>query len=89
MIRLLLADDEPMIIRGLRKLIPWEEYGVEIIGSVNNGMDLIQAVEEKSPDIIISDVCMPGLSGVDVIRKLRELNLNTKVIFISGYQEFS
>lgn len=89
MIRLLLADDEPMIIRGLRKLIPWEEYGVEIIGNVNNGMDLIQAVEEKSPDIIISDVCMPGLSGVDVIRKLRELNLNTKVIFISGYQEFS
>ncbi|MEH7121326.1 response regulator [Neobacillus vireti] len=89
MIRLLLADDEPVIIRGLKKLLPWQSFGLEIIGEVNNGLELIKAVEEKSVDIIISDICMPGLSGVDVIRKIRELNLNTKVIFISGFQEFS
>jgi two-component system, response regulator YesN len=89
MIRLLLADDEPVIIRGLKKLLPWQSLGMEIIGEVNNGLDLMSAVEEKSADIIISDICMPGLSGVDVIRKIRELNFNTKVIFISGFQEFT
>jgi two-component system, response regulator YesN len=89
MIRLLLADDEPVIIRGLKKLLPWQSLGLEIIGEVTNGLDLIAAVEDKSAEIVISDICMPGLSGVDVIRKIRELNFNTKVIFISGFQEFS
>jgi two-component system, response regulator YesN len=89
MISLLLADDEPVIIRGLKKLLPWQSLGVEIVGEVNNGLELINVVEEKSVDIIISDICMPGLSGVEVIKKIRELNLNSKVIFISGFQEFS
>ncbi|MFP3126561.1 response regulator [Ectobacillus funiculus] len=89
MIRLLLADDEPIIIRGLKKLLPWQSLEVEIIGEVYNGLDLIAAVKEKAVDILVTDICMPGLSGVDVLKEIRELDLNTKVIFISGYEEFS
>jgi two-component system, response regulator YesN len=87
--RLLLADDEPVILRGLKKLLPWNEYGLEIIGEANNGLELLKSVEELTPEIIISDICMPGLTGVDVIKKIRELNMNTKVIFVSGFEEFS
>jgi two-component system response regulator YesN len=89
MLKLLLADDEPVILRGLAKLIPWEKHGVQIVGEAGNGDELLQAILEMSPDIVISDIAMPGLSGIDVLRKLKELGKSTKVIFISAYQEFA
>jgi two-component system, response regulator YesN len=83
----LLADDEPVIIRGLKKIIPWNKYGLEIIGDASNGIELLKNVKEKSPDLIISDISMPGLSGMDVIKQARELNLPAKFIFVSAFSD--
>jgi two-component system, response regulator YesN len=87
MLKVLLADDEPVILRGLRKLIPWDHYGLEIIGSVTNGVDLLKSTLENTPDIVISDICMPGMSGIDVIKHLNKSNRTTKFIFISAYSD--
>lgn len=89
MLKVILADDEPVILLGLAKLIPWDKYGAEIIGEASDGEELLTAIRERSPDIVITDISMPGLTGIDVLKRLKELGKKTKVIFISAYQEFS
>ncbi|WP_334073913.1 response regulator [Paenibacillus sp. A14] len=88
-IRVLLADDEPVILRGLKKLIPWEEMGFAIVGEANDGNELRQLIREARPDLIISDINMPGGSGIDIVRELYEQARQIKVVFISAYQEFA
>ncbi|MGZ7442328.1 response regulator [Paenibacillus sp. TH7-28] len=88
-IRVILADDEPVILRGLKKLIAWEELGFSMIGEANDGNELRQLLRECRPDLIISDISMPGCSGIDIIREIHEQSLQVKIVFISAYQEFA
>ncbi|WP_373232319.1 response regulator [Cohnella sp.] len=88
-IRVVLADDEPIIIKGLRKLIDWEGLGMEIVGQAYDGLALMEAIEMHKPDLVISDISMPHLTGIDIIKEINSRSLPVKVIFISAYQEFS
>ncbi|MBW4080314.1 response regulator [Paenibacillus sp. S150] len=88
-IRVLLADDEPVILRGLKKLISWESLGLDIVGEANDGTELKALIETCHPDLVISDISMPGFSGIDIIRDIHESGRPIKVVFISAYQEFS
>lgn len=88
MYRVIIADDEPLIIRGLRKMMDWEKLGTEVIAEAQDGTELMELLWQHQPDIIISDISMPGLSGLDIIKEISEHNLETKVIFVSGFQEF-
>ncbi len=88
MYRVVIADDEPLIIRGLRKMMDWEKLNVQVTGDAKDGEQLLAVLEKDSPDIVISDISMPGKSGLDVIREIKERGLDTKVIFMSGFQEF-
>jgi two-component system response regulator YesN len=88
MIKVMLVDDEPIILKGLRKLIPWAENGYEIIGEAFDGEDAMEMLETKEPDIIITDLLMPGMDGIEFIRRLNEMNKNIRVIILSGYGEF-
>ncbi|WP_159886889.1 response regulator [Paenibacillus puerhi] len=89
MINTILADDEPIIIRGLRKLIPWEELGITIVGEAWTGKGLLELIEKERPGLVVTDISMPDGTGIDVIKEIEKRGLNTKVIFISAYQEFS
>lgn len=88
-IKVLLADDEPVILRGLRKLLYWNELGLDIVGEAYDGAELRQMIETVEPDLIISDISMPGYTGIDIIREIHEKNRNIKVLFISAYRDFS
>ncbi|ACT00647.1 response regulator [Paenibacillus sp. JDR-2] len=88
-IRILFADDEPVIIRGLRRLLPWNEMGFEIVGEAYDGNELKRMLDVCRPDVVISDINMPGLTGIDIIREINETGRQIKVVFISAYQEFS
>lgn len=88
MFKVILADDEPVIIRGLRKLIAWDKLDAEVIADACDGEELLRKVQKLQPDIIVSDVAMPKLTGLDVIEEIRKNDWNVKVIFLSGYQEF-
>ncbi|MCL6459852.1 MAG: response regulator, partial [Gorillibacterium sp.] len=88
-IRVVLADDEPIIIKGLRKLIDWDSLEMEIVGYANDGLALLEAIETHKPDIVISDISMPHLTGIDIIKEINKRSLPVKVIFISAFQEFS
>lgn len=89
MLNAILADDEPIIIKGLKKLIPWQELGINIVGEALTGSSLMEQIELLKPDIVVTDISMPDGSGIDVIKQVQSRQLRTKIIFISAYQEFS
>lgn len=87
--RVVIADDEPIILKGLKVLIEWAQKDMEIVGEALDGRQLWDLVLALDPEIVISDISMPNMTGLDFMRKLKEENRSTKVIFISGYQKFS
>ncbi|KAA9004096.1 response regulator [Paenibacillus spiritus] len=84
----LLVDDEPIILRSLRAAIPWEELRIGIVGEARNGEAALKLIEETAPDIVISDIRMPGIDGLSLMRDVLSANDRLLFIFISGYGEF-
>lgn len=88
MYKILIADDEPWAAYGLSHLIHWEDYGFTICDIVYNGNDALEKHESLKPDVIISDIRMPGKDGLQLIEQLRRQESNTFVVFVSGYSDF-
>lgn len=86
--RVLIVDDEFRIGMLIRKLIKWDEYDMEFVDAVDNGETAFQIIKEKRPDIVITDIRMPKLSGLDLICMTREISRDIKFVVISGYKEF-
>ena len=89
MYRIIIADDEPLIIRGLKKMMEWGKMDTEVVGEAEDGEQLLNLLDTLEPDIIISDISMPEKTGLDVLKEINKRKLKTKVIFLSGFQEFS
>lgn len=89
MITAVLADDEPLIVNGLNKLINWKKLGITIVGSAYDGAEALDLVRKMKPDLLISDINMPKMTGIELLKALNSENSRTKVIFISGFHEFS
>ena len=89
MYRIVIADDEPLIIRGLKKMMKWGAMDTEVVGQAEDGDQLLNLLDTLEPDIIISDISMPEKTGLDVLKEISKRKLKTKVIFLSGFQEFS
>lgn len=87
--KVVIADDEGVILRGLKKLIDWESVEVELAGEARDGQQLKEVIEQTDPDIVIADIMMPHMTGLEVIRWYNEAHSHAKFIFVSGYQEFT
>ena len=87
--KVLIADDEPKIRLGLRKTLEGFSFPLEIVAEAKNGLDAYKKAKELTPDILLVDICMPKLNGIDFLRKLKELELENRTIIISGFQEFA
>jgi DNA-binding NarL/FixJ family response regulator len=79
--RILLADDHAMVIEGLRSLL--EEKGHHVVGVVSDGRALLAAAPELKPDIIILDISMPLMNGLDAAERLKQLLPNVKIVFLT------
>lgn len=73
MYRMILVDDEPQIRRGLEGLIPWEDYGIELVGEADNGVSAKILIERVRPDIAIVDIRMPQMDGLQLLAQAKEL----------------
>lgn len=83
-----LADDERWVVFGLRKLIEKSELPFQVIGEAYDGVTTLEEVMEKKPDILITDIRMPGCSGLELLEKIQEKKLDIRVIMVSGYADF-
>ncbi|NQX59763.1 response regulator transcription factor [Paenibacillus qinlingensis] len=89
MLKVLLVDDEPVIRAGLAQLIHWEKYGFTIVAKAKNGEQALQLMLEDTPDLIVTDIRMPKMDGLQLIQAVREeRNLQTPVIILTGFNEF-
>lgn len=88
MLKLLIVDDEPDICALIHKLIDWEELNISSLGSALNGIEAMEIILRQSPDIVITDIQMPGMTGLEMIEKVTGLQLPVNFIVVSGYSEF-
>jgi Response regulator containing CheY-like receiver domain and AraC-type DNA-binding domain len=89
MINLLIADDEPLIQAGIKSMISWEEYNIHLIGTAANGAAAYEMIKEHSPEILITDIKMPVMSGLELARKCQEEGRILPVfIILTSYEEF-
>lgn len=88
MYRLIIADDEARIRKGLRNSINWSELNIEIIGEAEDGEIALGIAKEKMPDIMLVDICMPFVNGLELIKQLKDITENCIIIIITGFDEF-
>ncbi|WP_391117664.1 response regulator [Psychrobacillus sp. L3] len=88
MYKLLIADDEYEIRNGLSSYFPWEDIGFEVVGQAANGIEVLEFITDHSVDVILSDIRMPEMSGIDIAKKLFEQNSTIQIVFLSGYKDF-
>lgn len=86
--QILFADDEYWTREKMRRMIPWEEYGLEFLEPAVDGEDVLRKLEEAAPDILITDINMPFLNGVDLLTMVREKYPDIVTFVISGYDDF-
>lgn len=88
MYKVLLVDDEYMILQGLKKIIPWEELGFDVVFTAKRGKEAIGYLRDHPVDLLITDVTMPEMSGIDLLRELKHEEIEVNTLILSGYQEF-
>ncbi len=86
--KVLIADDEDKVCRLIYRLIKWDELDMEVAAIAHNGLEVLSMIEEHRPDIVITDIRMPGLDGLEMIRRAKELDGTLEFIIISGYRHF-
>lgn len=88
MYKVLLVDDERTILEGIAAIVDWKSQDTELYGTANNGVEALDFIHSNQPNIIISDIMMPGLDGIELLKKTHETHPSIKWIFLSGYGEF-
>ena len=88
MLKLMIVDDEYYTCEGIKRAIDWGKYNIEIAGVASNGKEAIEIVEKNHIDIIITDIKMRGMSGLDMSEELRKNGYAGQIIIMSGYQYF-
>ena len=88
MLKLIIADDERIIRETISNLIDWNSLGIELIGSCSDGIEAYNMILDESPDIVMTDIRMPGLSGLDLVERISQTDLNIQFIILSGFGEF-
>lgn len=88
MYHVFLADDEPWAIMALKSLISWSSYGFAVSGEAEDGKQALERIERIQPDLIISDIRMPGMDGLALLQTIRENNWKAQVLLVSGYTDF-
>ena len=88
MIEAMLVDDEPLAVKMLLKLVDWKRFDINICATAADGEGAFEAFLRHKPDLILTDIGMPGMNGLDFIRKVREVNQSTEFILISAHADF-
>ena len=83
-----IVDDEDTIVTGLSRLLPWQKYGVEVAGCADNGQAALKIIQQVQPEILFTDIRMPGMDGLALIAALRSEYPDMQITILSGYPDF-
>lgn len=88
MLKILLVDDEPLIVKGLERIIPELEQEIEVIGTAKNGAIALEMFSEQEVDVLLTDIQMPVMNGLELIDEWKKRQPTTKTIVLSGFEDF-
>jgi two-component system response regulator YesN len=88
MFKVLIIDDEPIIRKGIKNIVNWNQFGCEVCGEAGDGLAGRELIEKILPDIIITDIRMPEVDGLSMISEIRNIVPDSKVIILTGYRDF-
>lgn len=89
MVKLLIVDDEPLVLIGIKSMLNWAEYGIEVCGTAMNGANALEMIGEYSPELVITDIRMPIMNGLELAKTCRERYGRIPLfLFLTSYEEF-
>lgn len=88
MFKVVIIDDEPSVVEGLSRVIKWERYGCEVVGTASDGREGLEVISRSHPDIIISDIAVPGMDGLEMIAATRLECPDAMITILTGYRNF-
>lgn len=88
MYRVMLVDDEPIIVEGLSRSIPWEKWNCEVVATANDGLEGKERIEQYKPNILFMDICMPEMDGLTLIAAIKSEYPDTEVCILTGFRDF-
>ncbi|MCA0755667.1 response regulator [Paenibacillus sp. N4] len=88
MYSILLVDDETIELETIEHYVPWEKTGIKVVGTARNGKDALRLLAELKPDMVLTDVRMPIMDGLEFGRRAKQIDRNVKLIYLSGHNEF-
>ncbi len=88
MYKVVIIDDEPIIVEGLTRLVPWEKYHCTVTACAYNGKEGLEIIRQEKPDILFSDIAMPGLDGLKMIAALKVEFPDMQISILTGYRDF-
>ncbi|WP_029192278.1 response regulator transcription factor [Paenibacillus harenae] len=88
MYSILLVDDEALELETIEHYVPWEQIGISVAGTARNGKEALGLLAELKPDMILTDVRMPIMDGLEFGRRAKQIDRNVKIIYLSGHNEF-
>lgn len=89
MYRVIIIDDEPIIVKGLSKMVPWEKYDCEVVGTAEDGLEGLELIRQLRPHIIISDIYMPKMDGLAMAAAMKSEFEDTELTILTGYRDFA
>lgn len=87
--RVVIVDDEPWSVIGIQKTFAWKENGFEVVGFANNAYEALDKIETLHPDLVLTDIRMPEMSGLELIESVKERNIACQFVILSGFGEFA
>lgn len=88
MYKVVIIDDEPIIVEGLSRSIPWHNWECQVVATASNGMEGMEVVRKERPDILFSDIRMPGMDGLTMIAGLKSEYPHTEISILTGFRDF-
>lgn len=88
MYKVMLVDDEPIIVEGLSRSIPWEKWNCGVVATANDGLEGKERIEQYKPNILFMDICMPEMDGLTLIAAIKSEYPDTEVCILTGFRDF-
>ncbi|MNR09815.1 putative response regulatory protein [compost metagenome] len=89
MFRVILVDDEKWIVEGLKAGVDWNKHGFQLVGDAGNGKEALPFIRELQPDVVITDIRMPEMNGLELIKHGKDISPNTLFVVLSGHADFA
>lgn len=88
MFRVMILDDEPWVVQGIRNTFKWNEFGFTILAEMTDPLEAFEKIKEEKPDVVLTDIRMPEISGIELMRMSREAGVQSEFVVISGVADF-